>query len=142
MYDFLRPHTNKDLQQFLGMVNFYQRFLPKIAQIHTLLTNLLKGKDLPKELPWERPHEAAFAAAKAALAAVVPLAHPQSDAALAFATDASDTHISGVLQQQVSSHWQPLGFFRAGCSRRRQTTPPSTRSCWRPTRPLNTFFPR
>jgi hypothetical protein len=50
-------------------------------------------------------------AAKAALAAAVPLVHPQSDAALALATDASDTHIGSVLQQQVSGHWQPLGFF-------------------------------
>jgi hypothetical protein len=71
---------------------------------------LLKGKDLPKELPWEPRHEAAFAAAKA-LAAAVPLAHLRQDAALALATGASVTHIGGVLQQQVSSHWQLLGFF-------------------------------
>jgi hypothetical protein len=82
--------------------------LPKIAQILTPLTNLLKGRDLPKELPWEPQHEAAFMAAKAALAAAVPLAHSWSDAALALATD---THIGGVLQQQVSGHWQLLGFF-------------------------------
>jgi hypothetical protein len=93
------------------MVNFYRRFLPKIAQILAPLTNLLKGKDLPKLLPWDQQHEAAFAAAKAALAAAVPLSHPRPEAALALATDASDTHIGGVLQQQVSGHWQPLGFF-------------------------------
>jgi hypothetical protein len=72
---------------------------------------LLKGKDLPKELLWEQQHEAAFVAAKAALAAVVPLAHRQSDTALALAPDMSDTHIGGVLQQQVRGHWQPLDFF-------------------------------
>jgi hypothetical protein len=32
-------------------------------------------------------------------------------AVLALATDASDKYIGGVLQQQVSGHWQPLGFF-------------------------------
>ncbi len=26
-------------------------------------------------------------------------------------TDASDTHVGAVLQQQVGQHWQPLGFF-------------------------------
>jgi hypothetical protein len=46
--DFPRPHTVKDLQLFLGMANFYCRFLPKITQILVPLTNLLKGKDLPK----------------------------------------------------------------------------------------------
>jgi hypothetical protein len=30
---------------------------------------------------------------------------------LALATDASDTHINSVLQQQIGSHWQPLGYF-------------------------------
>jgi hypothetical protein len=83
------------------------------------LTNLLKGKDLPKDLPWEQQHEAAFGAAMAALAAAVPLVHLRSDAALALATDAPDTHIGSVLQQQVGGHWQPLGFFCAGYSRRR-----------------------
>ena len=55
--------------------------------------------------------ETAFAAAKAALVTAVPLAHPLPGAFLALATDASDTHVGAVLQQQVGQHWQPLGFF-------------------------------
>jgi Reverse transcriptase (RNA-dependent DNA polymerase)/RNase H-like domain found in reverse transcriptase len=102
--DFPRPHTVKDLQRFLGMVNFYRRFLPKIAQTLAPLTNLLKNKDLPKLLPWEERHDVAFVAA-------VPLAHPLPEVPLALATDASDSHIGGVLPQQVRGHLQPLGFF-------------------------------
>jgi hypothetical protein len=30
---------------------------------------------------------------------------------LTLPTNASDTHIGGMLQQQVGGHWQPLGFF-------------------------------
>jgi hypothetical protein len=41
----------------------------------------------------------------------VPLAHPLPGAILALATDASDTHIRAVLQQQLGKHWQLLGFF-------------------------------
>ncbi len=41
--------------------------------------------------------EIAFAAAKAALVAAVPLTHPLPGAALALATDASDTHVGAVL---------------------------------------------
>jgi hypothetical protein len=47
--------------------------------------------------------ETAFAAAKAALVAAVPLAHPLPGAVLALPTDASDTHVGAVLQQQVAS---------------------------------------
>jgi hypothetical protein len=55
--------------------------------------------------------ETSFVAAKAALVATVPLAHPLPRAVLALATNASDTHVGAVLQQQVGQHWQPLGFF-------------------------------
>jgi hypothetical protein len=55
--------------------------------------------------------ETAFAAAKVALAAAVPLAHPLPGAVFPLATDASDTYVGAVLQQQVGQHWQPLGFF-------------------------------
>jgi hypothetical protein len=37
------PQDIKELQHFLGMVNFYCRFLPKCAQIFKPLTDLLKG---------------------------------------------------------------------------------------------------
>ncbi len=77
----------KQLQQFLGMVNFYS-FLPGIARMLQPLTDALRGD--PKTLEW--PPAAALEAAKAALAAAVPLAHPALNAVLSLATDASDTH--------------------------------------------------
>jgi hypothetical protein len=53
----------------------------------------------------------AFGAAKAALAAAVPLAHPAPNTVLSLATDASDTHVGGVLQQLTRGRWQPLAFY-------------------------------
>jgi hypothetical protein len=41
----------------------------------------------------------------------VPLQHPAPNAELSLATDASDTHIGGVMQQKSKDHWQALGFF-------------------------------
>jgi hypothetical protein len=89
------------------MVNFYRRFLPGIARTLQPLTDALKGA--PKTLEW--PLAAAFGAAKAALAAAVPLAHPAPNAVLSLATDASDTHVGGVLQQLTGGRWQPLAFY-------------------------------
>jgi hypothetical protein len=108
MYEYSRQHTVKDPQHFLGTVNFYHRFLPRIAQVLSPLTDLLKGKELPKILSCEECHNVAFAAAKAALATAMSLAHPRADDQVAIATD---THIGGVLQQQVQGYWQLLGFF-------------------------------
>ncbi len=104
--DFPKPAGCKALQRFLGMMNFYRRFLPGIAGMLRPLTAALSGN--PKALPWKPDMEISFTAAKAALVAVVPLAHPLPGAVLALAMDASDTHVGTVLQQQVG---QPLGSF-------------------------------
>ncbi|XP_076764643.1 uncharacterized protein LOC143431631 [Xylocopa sonorina] len=36
-----QPTTAKQLRQFLGMLNFYRRFIPRAAQVQALLNNLL-----------------------------------------------------------------------------------------------------
>jgi hypothetical protein len=91
------------------MVNFYHRFLPNCAQVLKPLTDLLKGG--AKTLEWTTCAQEAFQHAKRLLEAVVPLQHPAPDAELSLATDASDAHIGGVLQQKSGDHWRPLGFL-------------------------------
>jgi hypothetical protein len=44
------PTDIKQLQRFLGLINFYRRFLPAVARILKPLTDLLKGS--PKVLLW------------------------------------------------------------------------------------------
>jgi hypothetical protein len=105
--DFPPPQDVKQLQQFLGMVNLYRHFPPGIAHTLQPLTDVLRGA--PKTLEW--PPAAAFGVAKAALAAAVPLAHPAPNAVLSLATDTSDTHVGGVLQQLNGGSWQPLAFY-------------------------------
>jgi hypothetical protein len=64
------PQDIKQLQRFLGMVNFYRCFLPKCAQVLIPLTDLLKGK--AKMLEWTISAQEAFQGAKRLLVAVVP----------------------------------------------------------------------
>jgi hypothetical protein len=101
--------TVKQLQQFLGMINFYRRFLPKIAATLRPLRDLLRGN--PKTLDWSAAAAEAFSAAKAALVAAVPLSHPTPGATLSLAVDASDSHVGGVLQHLENRAWRPLAFF-------------------------------
>ncbi len=91
----LPPQDIKQLQCFLGMVNFYRRFLPKCAQILKPLTDLLRGG--AKILEWTVSSQEAFQNAKCLLAAAVPLPHSAPNAELSLATDASDSHIRGVI---------------------------------------------
>jgi cytoskeleton-associated protein 5 len=62
-------------------------------------------------LEWTVSAQEAFQSAKRLLAVVMPLQHPAPNAELSLATDASDTHIGGVMQHNPGDHWRPLGFF-------------------------------
>ncbi len=100
------PRDIKQLQCFLGMVNFYPRFLPNCAQVLRPLTNLLKGG--AKTLELIASAQEAFQNAIHLLAAAVPLQHPAPNAKLSLATDASDTHIGGVINKNldiIGSPW-------------------------------------
>jgi hypothetical protein len=66
----------KELQGFLGVINFYCRFIPAATHILQLLTDQLKGASKPAAIiPWAEAMQAAFAAAKAPLAGCVRLIH-------------------------------------------------------------------
>jgi len=106
--DFPPPHDVRALQKFLGMLNFFRRFLPGIAHTLKPLTDLTSGKGAIK---WTPTMQAAFLSAKQALASATPLFHPDPSAKLSLATDASDSHVGAVLQQRHASGWQPLAFF-------------------------------
>ena len=131
------PTDIKQLQRFLGLINFYRRFLPAVARTLQPLTDLLRGS--PKVLLWSPAADAAFVAAKAALVAAVPLCHPAPHAVLSLSVDASDSHVGGVLQQQVGKDWKPLAFFSKKLAPERSSTLPSTGSCWPPIPPSAIF---
>ena len=112
------PQDVRSLQRFLGMINFYRRFLPGIAKILRPLTDALAGN--PKSLNWSEAHQESFEKAKSALSSAVPLAHPSPSAEISLVTDASATHVGAVLQQREKSSWRPLAFFSAKLSATQQ----------------------
>jgi RNase H-like domain found in reverse transcriptase/Reverse transcriptase (RNA-dependent DNA polymerase)/Integrase zinc binding domain/Integrase core domain len=107
---FPRLEDLKQLQRFLGLLNYYRRFMPGLAKILCPLTNATAGKPKGK-LSWTPAMVTAFDEAKAALAAAVPLHFPDPDAELSMAVDASDSHVGAVLQQRRGGGWLPQSFF-------------------------------
>jgi len=110
--DFPKPNTVKELQTFLGMLNFYSRFIAGAAGLLKPLTDTLRAGKAAC-LQWSTEMELAFAASKQRLAEVAELAHPQQKAQLVLAVDASNTHMGAVLQQlePPGQSPRPLGFF-------------------------------
>ena len=120
--DFPQPQSQRQLRQFIGLVNFYHRFLPHCADLmrplHALLTS-----STPKSqtLTWNATALAAFNATKEALANASLLSYPTADAPTCLMTDASDTAVGAVLQQYVDNTWHPISFFS------KKMTPAETR---------------
>ena len=110
--DFPTPTSLKSLREFLGLVNFYRRFLPNIASTLSPLTDMLKGnKKKNREIAMTENQMASFNKAKSDLAAATLLAHYDSTSKLSVTVDASNRAISGVLEQRKDNQMQPLAFF-------------------------------
>jgi hypothetical protein len=110
--EFPRPSSRRKLQEFLGMINFYHRFILHCAAIlqplHQLLSYASPGD---QALSWTTQADASFAAVKDALALASLLFHPKPDAPLCIMTDASDKAMGAVLQQQLKREWHPIAYF-------------------------------
>ena len=110
--DFAKPLVTKGLREFLGMITYYQRFLPGIAKTLAPLTNLLKGNPKPKnKLSWSSATNAAFEDAKRQLQRATLLAFPSTHGALRLTTDASDVAIGAALEQLLDDTAKPISFF-------------------------------
>ena len=120
-----RPTTVKELQRFLGLVNYYRRFVPKAAQHMFHLFGALKGK--PKTLPWTPDCDKSFQAIKDGLANAALLHHPRPTAPLAVTTDASKFAVGGVIEQRGPKGWEPLGFYSSKLHPHQQEWPPYDR---------------
>jgi len=112
IHEWTLPNTKKELQRFLGSINFYHRFIPNAAEMQAPLYSLaaqIKNRDGP--LCWTDDTRAVFDACRQALADTAKLAHLVRNAPLRLNTDASNVAVGAVLEQHVDGQWQPLGFF-------------------------------
>ena len=100
---FKQPALVKNLSPFLGMLNFYRRFIPQAASIQAPLHAALAGHKVKGSQPvdWTPTMVQAFEDCKASLSRATLLADPDPSATLALFTDASDTSIGAALQQRV-----------------------------------------
>lgn len=111
--DYKLPTTVKDLKRFLGMINFYRRFIPHAAEAQAILHTIPNGnkKNDKTKIDWTIERQKAFEHCKSQLRNAALLAHPTQNDPLALVTDASDLAIGATLQQKIQGYWKPLAFF-------------------------------
>ena len=105
--DFPQPADKKKLREFLGMINFYHRFIPHCAgKLHPLHKLLSSTKYI-----WSTECQEAFQFCKSALAGATLLVHSQCDAPTSITSDASDQAVGAVLEQFINHECRPIAFF-------------------------------
>ncbi|GFS61635.1 hypothetical protein TNCV_4312891 [Trichonephila clavipes] len=130
--NFPQPTTLTQLRRFLGLFNFYRRFVPKAAHLLAPLNKFLEGiknfkkskkvscKNLRDSIQWTEEAEQAFNDAKNALADATLLQHPIPGAKLSLWTDASDKAVGGSLMQLCQNNWEPVAFLSVKLSKSQQ----------------------
>lgn len=111
--NFPQPTTISALKRFLGMINFYRRFIPHAAHSQVPLLECCKGnkKNDQTLVDWTPQRLTAFQECKDKLANATLLVHPSTNAPLSIEVDASAFAIGGVVHQYSNDLWQPLAFF-------------------------------
>ncbi len=90
------PVTVTDVRAFLGMGNYYRRFLKGFSELVKPLVELTK-KD--HTFRWTETCQVAFEELKARLTGAEVMAYPQADSPFILDTDASEHSIGAVLSQ-------------------------------------------
>ena len=108
------PNTRRALKRFLGLANYYHRFVPKIAEITAPLNELSGGPKSTNrtKIKLNEIHIQAFTNTKAVLANTTTLSYEDHNKPLMLFSDASDTHVGAVLEQEgENGEMRPLAFF-------------------------------
>ena len=107
--DWLTPKCVKDVQKFLGLVNYYQRFIEGFTSIARPLHDMVK-KD--QKLKWTERQEETFRELKKQFIKEPVLAVLDLDKKMRMEVDTSDYAIGGVLSMECKDRlWRPVAFL-------------------------------
>ncbi|XP_057691272.1 uncharacterized protein LOC130915330 [Corythoichthys intestinalis] len=101
------PNNVKELQVFLGLCNYYRKFVPNFAELASPLHNLLKKETV---FLWTDKHQFAFTLLKQRLTTAPVLGYPHPDGKFILDTDASSNSVGAVLSQIQSGKERVLTY--------------------------------
>ena len=101
------PKNAKQVKQFLGLVGYYRKFVPRFADISRILTKLTRKNE---EFKWTTECEKCFKLLKEYLQEAPILRYPDPAASYTLYTDASKYAYAGVLTQTVEDTDHPVAY--------------------------------
>ena len=107
-----KPRNIKELRSFLGMMNYYRKFIPSLATVLKPLTELLQHNN---RWHWNSDCFAAFMKAKELLTQSPVLVHYDPTLPMKLATDAP-SHGVGAVSSQMERETNRICFSHLICS--------------------------
>jgi hypothetical protein len=98
IHDWPAPTTLTELQSFLGLANFYCRFVLGFSHIAWALSQITRGGGKEK-FAWGQPQQQAFDDLKQRLCSTPVLSLPDLQKPFEIETDASDYAVGAILTQ-------------------------------------------
>ena len=92
-----KPKTPKEVKQFLGLIGYYRKFVPRFSDIARSLTNLTRHD---REFMWTEKCDKAFKHLKELLMQHLILRYPDPGRGYTLFTDASGIGWAGVMTQE------------------------------------------
>ena len=103
------PRNIKELQSFIGKINFLRRFIPNLAELLRNITNMLKNDT---KIKWNAESKQSFEQVKHALNQAPVLISPDYTKDFYHFSFASEHTIAMILLQKNSEGYeQPIDFF-------------------------------
>ena len=113
--EWLKSTTYRELQVFLGFVNFYRRFIHRYSKIAGPLTSLLKGSKAGKKsgsFEWSESAKLAFRHFCDIFTSTPLLCHYNPKKKVRMETDSFNFAIAGTLSQQNDDgNWRSVAFM-------------------------------
>ncbi|KAH7713491.1 pol polyprotein [Aphelenchoides avenae] len=108
------PKNSSQLRSFVGLINYYRRFIPGLAAICKCLYDLMNAD----KYEWTDVHQKAFDTLVNFVTTAPVLAPPRTDRPFRIETDASSTALAGCLyQQDDQGEWHPVAFASRLCNK-------------------------
>ena len=123
-----KPNTKKELQRFLGLVNFYRHFIPEMGRTAAPLYKLTHQDSA---WLWTEECEVSFEALRKALVEQPVLAFPKWNQPFWVEVDASSVSVGGILSQETENGVRkPLAYFSSGLTGAQRNYSASELECW------------
>lgn len=123
------PTTTTEVRRFIGLMQWYRRFIKDFSTLSAPITALLKNRKKGQTIVWTPEADASFEKLKRCLATAPVLASPDFSKPFSIQTDASEVGLGAVLCQNHLGYERPIAYASRTLNRQERNYSVTEREC-------------